>query len=390
MMTDQMLLGALALVLLIVFVLLGYLVGSRQRSARGNQPAPVVLPPGMEALAPAFTELRGYLESVRGQVEGVEKQLGELRGGLDQVSTAASARRGQEDDAWQRIGRVETELAKLQSVPDATLSLRTELSQAVQALADLKTIQAEAKARWGTEDSAFGSLQRLSAVLLGSATAGASGERIVEEMLSTLPPQWVVTNHKVGNKPVEFAIRLPDGLILPVDSKVAAQTQLDTLDRATDPSQRASLEKEIRSKVLARVSEVRQYVDDRTPGFAIAAVSDAAYRLCAPVLPQAYQEHHALIVPYSLLAPFVLMIYEQHRRNGIDLDSARMATLLSNAADHVAEALREVNSRMANGLTQVNNAHGELRRILGDAERELALVRGASETVNAASRARVS
>lgn len=382
--TDQALLAALAGLVLVVLVLLSYLLGSRQRAK--SAPAPIALPPGMEALAPAFTELRQSLdavrETVRGQVESVEKQLGDVRENLQRASTVTDVRAKQEDEAWQRIDRVEKSLATLQQVPESTQALQRELAHALQALADLKTLQTEARARWGTEDGAYTSLQRLSAVLLGSATAGASGERIVEEMLSTLPPQWVATNHKVGNKPVEFAIHLPDGLVLPIDSKFVAQAQLGALDQIDDAARRGDLEKDIRGKVLIKAKEVRQYVDARTPGFALLAVSDAAYRVCAPILPQAYQEHHALIVPYSLLAPFVLMVYEQHRRSAVDLESARMAELLANAADHVAGALGVVHGHMGRGLTQMQNAYAEVGALLGQAARELAQVRGENANVD--------
>src|SRR6478735_3732331 len=92
-----------------------------------------------------------------------------------------------------------------------------------------------------------------------------------------------------------------------------------------------------------------------SPGYAVAAVSDAAYRLCGGILPAAYKDYQALVVPYSLLAPFVLMIYEQHRRSGVDLDAAQQAQALADAETHLKRATDELNGRMSNAMTQFRN-----------------------------------
>ncbi|MGH7872759.1 MAG: dihydrodipicolinate synthase family protein, partial [Candidatus Binatia bacterium] len=80
-------------------------------------------------------------------------------------------------------------------------------------LEQLRLASAADEARRPREDQAFASMQQLTAKLLGSANAGATGERIVEDALKALPPQWLLTDHMVANKKVEFAVRLPDGLI---------------------------------------------------------------------------------------------------------------------------------------------------------------------------------
>jgi DNA recombination protein RmuC len=338
--TDQIIILALAA---IVVALLGYLVGNRGRrhDAKAGQ-VPLALPPGAEALEPAFGELR--------------RQLGDLRGQVEQVrlaSAAAEARHGQEEQAWQAIQRVEQDLAQIREV------------------------QAAERQRWATEDDAFKALQRLTAVMLGSATSGAAGERVAQERLEALPPQWRVTNHTVNGKTVEFAVRLPDGLFLPIDSKVVAQAELDALDREPDPKRREQLEREVQRKVLEKAAEVRKYVDERSAGFAIAAVSDALYRLSGPVLPEAYQRHRALIVPYSLLIPFVLMVYEQHRHGG-DLDAARLGRLLADAQAHLESAAQVLNGHLSGALIQLGNARDKLSRELTAAAGGLDQLRSAT------------
>lgn len=338
--TDQIIILALAAV---VVALLGYLIGSRGRrhDAKSGQ-LPVALPPGAEALEPAFGELR--------------RQLGDLRGQVEQVrlaSAAAEARRGQEEQAWQSIQRVEQDLAQIREV------------------------QAAERQRWASEDDAFKSLQRLTAVMLGSATSGAAGERVVQDLLEALPPEWRITNHTVNGKTVEFAVRLPDGLFLPIDSKVVAQAELDALDREPDPKQRGQLEHEVRKKVLEKAAEVRKYVDERSAGFAVVAVSDAVYRLSGPVLPDAYRRHRALVVPYSLLIPVVLMAYEQHQHGG-DLDAARLGRLLNDTQKHLGEAIEALNGHLGGALNQLTNAKNKLSHELNAAASGLDQLRSAT------------
>lgn len=318
---EQLLLIVLVVAILGLILLVGYLIGSVGRARRSPRldGSAAALPPGLESLAPAFQTLQGQLSTLQGQ-----------------------------------------------------------FAEAQGALAVLREEAAIERERRPRDDQAYEALQRLSATLLGSARAGAAGERLVAEALGALPPQWQVTNHLVGNKRVEFAINLPDGLILPIDSKVVAQTELDGLERATSPAERDTLERRIRSQALSRASEVRQYVDPRTPGFAIAAVSDAVYQLCGPILPIAYKEHQALIVPYSLLTPFVLMVYEQHRRGGMDLDAARVANLIADAEAHLEKASQALNGHLGGALVQISNARDSLSRELGEAVRALSLVRSSA------------
>jgi DNA recombination protein RmuC len=360
---EQVLIGVLGGVVVVLLLAVAYLLGSRARGRSSGKldTPPLSLPPQAEALRPA-------LESLQTQLVELRQGLGDVQGKVEQVRTSAEARRGPEDQAWQAIQQVQNNLTALGQLPQVQQSLQ---EQVASALRDLEAI----KGRQPQEEAAYGMLQRLSAVLLGSATAGAAGERVVAEALGALPPQWLVNDHRVAGKEVEFAVRLPDGLLLPIDSKVVAQSELDALDRTEDVAQRKSLENALRGKVLNKAREVTKYIDERSAGFAIAALPDAAYRLCGPILPQAYQDHRALLVPYSLLAPFVLMVYEQHRRGGIDLESARVAHLLADAETHLDRAAQVLNGHLGDALTRLSNGRDSLSRELGEAARAVALLR---------------
>jgi hypothetical protein len=335
-MSDQQIILALAaaggLLLLALLLVIGYLLGSRSRRGQPaliekGQLTPIDLSalaalPGADALAPAFTTLSA--------------QLGEVREKVQLLQTAAAVedeRRRQEAGVWETIRNVDRTLA---------------------------TFSTEERQRWGPEDSAFTSLQRLTAVMLGSARVGATGERLVQDALSKLPDTWRITNHKVGSKVVEFAVRLPDELILPIDSKVVAQEDLDQLAQATDPAKQRQLERTIQGEILKRIAEVEQYVDKRTPGFGIAAVSDAAYAVAGPILAQAYTASRVIVVSYSLLLPFVLLIVDQHKQRSVNLDAAEQARLLDDIKQRLTRLDAEINGRLSGALKQLTNSKDEL------------------------------
>jgi hypothetical protein len=356
---EEILIGGLGGLVVVLLVLVGFLLGSRGRGSTSTKPEvpPIALPAGMEALRPALESLHTQLSEVRQSVTELQK-----------VAAKQEGRLGQEDQAWQAIQQVQNNLSALGQLPQIQQSLQDQVSNALGALEAIK-------GRLPQEEAAFGMLQRLSAVLLGSATAGAAGERVVSELLGELPPEWLVNDYKVANKPVEFAVQLPDGLILPIDSKVVAKSELQALDDATAPAQRDQLERAIRNTVLEHAKAVHQYLDGRSPGFGIITVPDAAYRLCGSVRVDAYQRHRALLVPYSLLAPFVLMIYEQHRRGGVDLESARVAHLLADAETHLERSVQVLNGHLGDAFTRLTNGRDALARELSESSRAVSLLR---------------
>lgn len=372
-------LGAAVGVLLLALALVTGLLLGRTRGRQVAQVAKgdlVPLAPATDMLAPVLQDVRAEL---RGAIATLDQKVFELQGRVTQDLAAVQARRGAEDRAWESIQRVETALAGLgQSSSTIQQTLQDQVTSALREIGAIKALQAEERQRWAEEDRAFGALQRLTAVMLGSKRAGETGERLVQEALGNLPQQWLIPNHRVNGKSVEFAVRLPDGHILPIDSKVVAREELAALDQA-EPDRRRSLERSIQEKVAGKAAEVRQYLDERSVGFGIAAVPDAAYGVCGPILSRTYQEQHVLLVPYSLLLPFVLMVYEQHRHTEVDMDGERQVRLLAAAQAHLERAQQEINGRLGTALTQLQNARGELSTELTEAARALGQIRARAE-----------
>src|SRR4030042_4583678 len=99
----------------------------------------------------------------------------------------------------------------------------------------LAELQAYTRARQDLERQTAQSIRRLEMVIAGTQTKGMAGENILETVFANLPQEWQVRNFRVGDKAVEFALRLPNNLLLPLDSKWPATHLLGQVPPAEDP-----------------------------------------------------------------------------------------------------------------------------------------------------------
>ena len=116
--------------------------------------------------------------------------------------------------------------------------LRAEITKTWELLGQ---IQAADQVRARHEQEAWGALKRLETVLAGTKSRGMAGENILATILAQLPVEMRETNLVINNKPVEFALRLPQGRVLPIDSKWPALAALEQLQETDDPVQRQAL-----------------------------------------------------------------------------------------------------------------------------------------------------
>ncbi|HUW96323.1 MAG TPA: DNA recombination protein RmuC, partial [Anaerolineae bacterium] len=112
-------------------------------------------------------------------------------------------------------------LSQLEPVSQVVTSIRQDLAE-LQAYT-----KAYNRAREDLERRTADSVRRLEMVIAGTQTKGAAGENILEAVFANLPPEWQVRNFRVGDKAVEFGLRLPNNLILPIDSKWPATHLLE-------------------------------------------------------------------------------------------------------------------------------------------------------------------
>ncbi len=290
----------------------------------------------------------------------------------------------------QRVARTQEELRNdVQGAREASLSqlhavatgLRSELAVAQRALAEVKAAEA---ARAILADRAGESLRRLEAVVAGSATRGAAGERILERALSQLPPDLLERNVAFGGRVVEYALRLPGGRLLPIDSKWTSAAALERLADADAPEERRRLVDQFARELRGRAREAARYLDpERTFGLAVLAVPDAAHSAAPEAHAEGWRDG-VLVVPYSLTLPYVLALYRLALRLGAAADGYQRLERVQVIEDALQAMEGEVEGRLSRGLVLVQNARDTLRGRLAEARAAAAgALRGAEGALEA-------
>jgi DNA recombination protein RmuC len=270
--------------------------------------------------------------------------------------------------------RLEVQAAELRRIADAAAvrdgsgeQLRVELAGARRVLEQLQQRELE-----------HGDVvRRLSTVLAGGATKGRAGEHVLREHLAELPPSMLSCDFRVNGKTVEFALVLPDGRRLPVDSKWPALAELEALQAAREPADREACARAVERAVTIRAKEVAQYLDPAlTAPVAVAAVPDAVYA----VLRRAHAESFAkgvVIVPYSSALPIILFLYALVQRFG---DAADAQSALADVADVLGQMELIVENKFTRAATMLANGTDEFRSSLGKARGSIARGRAVAES----------
>jgi DNA recombination protein RmuC len=304
----------------------------------------------------ALAGLGGYALAAARRPTGIDPlAVGRLQETLDRVARVQEqlrleAQRGREDS--------------LLGLAGAAQDLQGRLAQAQRALAEVKALE---QARGSQLDRATDSLRRLELVVAGSGTRGAAGENVLARAFAQLPGDMLERNAAFGGRVVEYALRLPGGRLLPIDSKWTGVAELERLDATDDPDERRRLREQVAREVRLRAREMGKYLDpERTLGLAVLAVPDAVPVEAAEAQAEGWREG-VLVVPYSLALAFVLSLYRLSARlapvPGAD-DVGRRLARLSELLRRMEE---EVEGRLSRALVQAGNARDALRGDLAEA-----------------------
>ncbi|MBI4321052.1 MAG: DNA recombination protein RmuC [Chloroflexi bacterium] len=261
----------------------------------------------------------------------------------------------------QGIGALQTGLVETSTVArglsETTSAIRDELARAK---TDLTDLQARARARQDLEYQMAESVRRLEAVIAGTQTKGAAGENILEAVFANFPPDWQVRGFKVGNKIVEFGLRLPNNLVLPIDSKWPATDLLERLACCDSSDERQSLKGQIEKTVSEKAKEVTKYIDPNvTVNFGIAVVPDAVYDLCSSAQIDAYK-NNVVLVSYSLFVPYLLLVFQTILKSSQTLDPQRLDAYLQSARDAIDHLQRELEGPIPDAITRLTNSRSRM------------------------------
>lgn len=273
----------------------------------------------------------------------------------------------------QAIGGIQQAVGALQQGLDARLQTQdASLGRQLEAVrADLGAAGQTLAALRGSQESSQRAMARVEQVIAGTQAKGAAGEALVLAQLQALPPEMLETNFGTPRGIVEYALRLPDGRRLPVDAKFPATDALEQLAQAdVSNGERDRLAKTVRGKIKDMAEEVSKYRDPNlTTSEAVCAVPDAAYSLCGKIIYECFQKYGVMVMPYSMLLPFLLAYY---RRNAAQMgtDSAvlvrylqqldaveqhlgQMEHVLKNSVDKPAASLKNAADNLRTGITEI-------------------------------------
>jgi len=262
----------------------------------------------------------------------------------------------------QHLGQVQESLTG--NLAATQQGLRTEITQTRELVAQ---IQAADQIREKHEQEAWEALKRLEAVLTGTKSRGMAGENILGTILAQLPPELREINLTINNKQVEFALRLPHGRLLPIDSKWPALSLLERLLAEEDPVLRKALVEEIQTEVKKKIREVTKYLDpDRTIRLGVLAVPDTVFDLCVDAHVEAFKQG-IIIISYTQAIPYLLSLLQVVLRFGTEIDTARLSQALTTIADALEKMDGEVDGRLSRTIIQLQNSREELKAHLSRA-----------------------
>jgi DNA recombination protein RmuC len=280
--------------------------------------------------------------------------------------------------------QMQVELGKLSERVSAIQNDQNSVGLGVQSLQiSLSEGNAIAKNQMHNAQQVADSVRRLEMVIAGTNTKGSAGENILETIFAKLPAEWLEPNFRVNNKPVEFALRLPNDLILPIDSKWPATGLLEKFIAATEITEQLKLKNQIHTAVLDKAREVKKYIDpDRTIGFGIAVVPDAIYDLCFGVQAEAFQDR-VVVMSYSMLFPYLLLIIQTTFKTSKNIDLEKLGIYLQTAQESVKTLQKEIDGRFADALKRLQNGREEMKTELSKISSSLNNLQSSADNIKA-------
>jgi len=355
---DSSLTSGLVLIGLLVVGILLFVVMTRLRTLQ--DPATLSASLQQDAIqAATMAEKLSQLEPVSRSVATVQV---ELRGLTERVLNMEQAQQHASRGVGELSDRSTSAFSELRAIAqglnEATAAMRAELTGA---RTDLTEIKAHEKTDKDMSTAVAASVRRLETVLAGTQSKGAAGENILELIFANLPQEWQVRDFKVGGKPVEFGLKLPNNLIMPIDSKWPATDLLERFAASTTPDEQQRIQKEIEAAVLAKAREVEKYVEPSvTINIGVAVVPDAVYELCPAARVEAFGRNVA-IISYSMFMPYLLLVYQTTLSTAHTVDMQRLAAFLNTIEKVSRELHDEIDGRLSRGITMLSNARDDLR-----------------------------
>lgn len=299
--------------------------------------------------------------------------LGDLGAVRTQVETLAAT----QAQLQQALGTLEGAIRDLGArVVEASGTVKDDLGRELrEARGVVEQIRTDYEARRQMDAELRAAALRIEAVLTGHQARGEAGEQILSAAFKQFPPGMIDQDFRVNGRPVEYALVLPNGKRLAIDSKWPGAELLERLAVLEPGLEREAVADEIERILQRRVREVAQYIEPAsTLNWAVAAVPNAAYAVCRKAHVEGYRAG-VILVPYSLVVPYLLTLYRMNLQYAQGIDVERLEDALSQVERVLDNLDRVLENSVAKASTMLQNAYGECRRLVGDLRGALAALR---------------
>ncbi len=251
---------------------------------------------------------------------------------------------------------------------EATRILQARVDQTAASMSELL---GKFEERRRLEEQATGAVGRIERLVAGSWSKGRVGENLLGAALGEFPPDMVQRDFTLGGRVCEFALALPDGKFLPIDSKWPGVETAARLEDEADPLVREELRRRVEKIVCARIREVAGYVDvSLTAPLAVMAVPDAVYACCRKAHRLA-KDARVLIVSYSLAVPVLLAVWNLYGTYAREVDQVQLLARVQDVSFHLQEMGDRIEGQLSRGLKMAGNAVVEMRTLVTSARTSL-------------------
>jgi DNA recombination protein RmuC len=249
---------------------------------------------------------------------------------------------------------------------ESVKEVKTEMRTIAEVIADFRSRQEERdKKEEGYNFAIQSSVKNIESLFRGSKSKGAAGENILREIFKLFPPELIVFDYRVEGKPVEFGLKLPDGRIVPMDSKVVAVEEMSRLETEQNEDIRIRLIKKVELEVSKKVKEVSAYIHPPiTWDRALMLIPDALYSILKESFSRAYSQS-VILIPYSMAVPYILTFLDLHKRTLATYDEQQVKSFLEDLDRSLTEMETVLENQIARGNTMISNAYNEYKRLVG-------------------------
>lgn len=265
----------------------------------------------------------------------------------------------------QSVNQNQTQVAvlseKVTQLEPATKNINTILTTDLANVKEgISLLYAQSKARQEDELRTSQSIKRLETIIAGTRSKGAAGENIVEQVFAKLPIEWQVRNFVVNGKTVEFGLKLPSSLILPIDSKWPATNLIEEYSLTDDTAQQQRIKAEIEKSILQKAKEVSKYIDPSiTMPFGIAVIPDAAYEFSSGIQAEAFQKS-VVLVSYSNFVPYLFLVLQTTVKTLHSVDMQKLDAYLHSVLKSINALQEELDGRFSKALTMLSNSKDDM------------------------------